>query len=389
MNRILYIQYWGKSVNSSNFDAGISLSKKSDLFLVHNLSDFFSDEKTYLNIKRYCKDNGVNKIIFSYAISCELSLEEINFLRHDFVIGMIFDDSVQHFTYHFRFLTQVIDIAICLDPSDLSLFKTYKLDTMLFPIAGIGQYDLIIDHPLINYDERPNNLLYMGRIDRSGRAELVDNLSKKFKITAFGEGTSGGYISNEHYVSNMFNSKICINNSGISRDRHIGRADPIEMRRVQTKGRLYQYLLAGSLVISDWSPMVDDFLVDGEDYIVANNQIEWEEKISYYLNNSEEAKIIANSGREKILARTDINKFIDAICNYKKRQEVISSIYINNSYIFSCYLMSYKELKNYSKNNNFKIQNLTFLNYIMLFKNQYYWLFLLKYTLRKLHNKIK
>ena len=382
MHKILYIQYWGSSVNTSNFDAGITLSNKSELFLVKKLSEFFYETKVYLSIKKYCQENGVSKIIFSYAISSEISLEEIDLLRQEFIIGMIFDDSVQHFTYHFRYLIQVIDLAICLDPSDISLFKTYKIDTVLFPVAGIGQYDLLIEHPMIEYEKRKINLLYMGRIDRLGREELLNELSKKFSITSYGEGTLGGYISSIDYVDTMFNSKICINNSGISRDRHIGKADPIEMRRVQTKGRLYQYILAGGLVISDWSPMVDDFLIDGKDYIVANNQTEWYEKISYFLNHSAEAKIIAQRGREKILARTNVEKFIDFMKSYEKKPRINASIYVDSKYIFSCYLMSYVELKKYAEENNIKFENLTFLNYGILFKNFYYWLYILKYLLR-------
>ena len=224
---------------------------------------------------------------------------------------MFFDDSAQYFNNWFRYLTQVIDFALCWEPVDVSLFETYGVPATLLPGLFNTYQEELINFKDVNWNDRNLDCIHIGRMDRPGRTPLQKLIQGRFKNTEFwGEGTENGYISNEKYVQKLFNSKIALNNTGCAKYNFVRKSDPIEWERKQFKGKLFHYFLSKCVVLTQDSPLLEKFFINEQDLLIYKDDNDLISKINLILENHEFSKKIANSGYQKVLSYIDEKKIL-------------------------------------------------------------------------------
>jgi len=288
------------------------------------------------NLEEYLKFGSFDTVIFTNVPTIRPTIYEISKIRKTINVGMYFDDSAQYFNNWFRYLTQVIDFALCWEPVDVSLFETYGVPAEHFPGLFNTYLEEILNHENVDWNNREIDCLHIGRMDRPGRDSLQSVIEKEFKNTEFwGEGTVNGYIPSDKYIQRLFNSKIALNNSGCAKYNFVKKSDPIEWRRRQFKGKLFHYFLSKCLVLTEDSPFLDKYFKDKEDLLIYKNEKELISNINFAMNNKVEAIKIANSGYRKALeyinTTDNTNKLLELIkrSQIKKKYRVYWPLYID------------------------------------------------------------
>lgn len=95
------------------------------------------------------------------------------------------------------------------------------------------------------------------------------------------------WMSNEEYAELLGRSKIGINFS-FSADRH------------QLKGRVYEVMSSGALLLESRNPQTGALFNEGEDYIAFDSEQDLIIKLKYYLRHEDERQSIADSGFNKV-----------------------------------------------------------------------------------------
>jgi hypothetical protein len=310
-------------------DVAVKIFTKNykDTVVLNNIPD---------NLEEYLKFSSFDTVIFINAPTIRPTIYEISKIRKTINVGMYFDDTAQYFNNWFRYLTQVIDFALCWEPADVSLFETYGVPAEHFPGLFNTYLEEILNHKNVDWNNREIDCLHIGRMDRPGRDSLQIVIEKKFKKTEFwGEGTVNGYISAEQYIEKLFNSKIALNNSGCAKYNFVKKTDPIEWGRRQFKGKLFHYFLSKCLVLTEDSPFLDKYFKDKEDLLIYKNEKELISNINFAMNNEVEAIKISNSGYRKALeyinTKDNMNKLLELIkrSQIKKKYRIYSPLYID------------------------------------------------------------
>jgi hypothetical protein len=295
---------------SSYHNPGDTLIK---IFL-KNYKDIVVLNKIPENLEEYLKVGSFDTVIFTNVPTIRPTIYEISKIKKTINVGMYFDDSAQYFNNWFRYLTQVIDFALCWEPVDVSLFETYEVPAEHLPGLFTTHLEEILNHENVDWNNRGIDCLHIGRMDRPGRESLQTVIEKEFKNTEFwGEGTVNGYIPSDQYIQKLFNSKIALNNSGCAKYNFVKKSDPIEWGRRQFKGKLFHYFLSKCVVLTQDAPLLQDYYRDGKDLLIYKNDEDLVSHINFVINNSKKAIGIANSGYHKTLKyvneQLNINKF--------------------------------------------------------------------------------
>lgn len=339
------------------------------------------------NLEEYLKVGSFDIVIFTNVPTIRPTIYEISKIRKTINVGMYFDDSAQYFNNWFRYLTQVIDFALCWEPVDVSLFETYGVPAEHLPGLFTTYLEEILNHENVDWNNREIDCLHIGRMDRPGRDSLQNVIEKKFKKTEFwGEGTVNGYISNDQYVHKLFNSKIALNNSGCAKYNFVKKSDPIEWARRQFKGKLFHYFLSKCVVLTQDSPLLQDYYRDGEDLLIYKNDEDLVSHINFVINNSKKALDIANAGHHKTLKyvneQLNINKFNNLLEKSKlkkNKKNDYNMLYIDKYFIRSIAAYDGDSVLKNSKN---------FVKFIQTFKLLLLDMIVIKIFIRKFMKKI-
>ena len=315
--------------NPGNTASRILLNHLSNIEVIDEIPD---------NFDNFLKINNFNTVIFLNVPTLKPTIFEISKIKKTVNVGMYFDDSAQYFSNWFRYLTQVIDFALCWEPTDVSLFETYGVPSAHLPGLFTTYIDKILAHKQIGWDDRNIDCIHIGRMDRPGRNSLQLKIQNEFKNSEFwGEGTKNGYISDHEYVKKLFNSKIAINNSGCAKYNFVRKSDIIEWRRRQYKGKLFHYFLSKCVVLTQDSPLLEKYFQNGSDLMIYKNDEDLISKINLLLKNPNMGKEIAISGYDKAI------RYIDENLNIKNFQYLLkrSSLKKTNKPIYDLYIDKY------------------------------------------------
>ena len=310
--------------------------------LLNHLSNIEVIDEIPDDFDKYLKINNFNTVIFLNVPTLKPTIFEISKIKKTINVGMYFDDSAQYFNNWFRYLTQVIDFALCWEPTDVSLFETYGVPSAHLPGLFNTYIDKILDQKQISWDDRIIDCIHIGRMDRPGRNSLQLNIQNEFKNSEFwGEGTINGYISDHEYVNKLFNSKIAINNSGCAKYNFVRKSDVIEWRRRQYKGKLFHYFLSQCVVLTQDSPLLEKYFQNGSDLMIYKNDEDLISKIDLLLKNPNMAKEIAISGYNKALGYIDENlnlknfRHLLKRSSLKKNNKPMNDLYIDKYFVRS------------------------------------------------------
>lgn len=118
------------------------------------------------------------------------------------------------------------------------------------------------------------------------RLNVINNLLKNnIPIQVFGRGW-GKYIIFDEIVYIFSNSKINLNISSSYKNKRIK----------QIKGRVFEVLMCGGFLLTDYVDGLEDYFKIGEEIVCYETQEDLVEKIMYYLKNEKERQRIAMNG---------------------------------------------------------------------------------------------
>lgn len=323
-------------INESKYSKYHNPGNTASKVLLKNFNNVTIVEKISNNFVDFVKNQDFTIVIFLNVPTLKPNIFEISKIQKFANVGIFFDDSAQYFNNWFRYLTQVIDFALCWEPVDVSLFETYGVPATLLPGLFNTYQEELINFKDVNWNDRNLDCIHIGRMDRPGRNSLQQLIQEQFKNTEFwGEGTDNGYISSDKYVQKLFNSKIALNNSGCAKYNFVRKSDPIEWERKQFKGKLFHYFLSKCVVLTQDSPLLDKYFDIGKDLLVYKSNEDLISKIDLLIANPDLSKKISHSGYKKAKSYIDEKQNIETFLNLleraknKKTYKNLNQIYID------------------------------------------------------------
>ena len=206
-------------------------------------------------------------------------------------------------------------------------------DNQIKKLEKIKSIHLILDNPLLDFGNKHKNLsndslipLWTNYVENSFIRPLQKDIDVAFlgqiseyrddrrnSIEYLMEQNMSGYIASlnrdqqvEHskYAEILGRAKIGINFS-YSVDKH------------QLKGRVFEIMHAGAMLLETKNPQIEALFNDGIDYVSFSNKEDLVKKIKYYLIHEQERESISQSGRQKVLKLYNSKLFIKKIFEHK------------------------------------------------------------------------
>ena len=142
------------------------------------------------------------------------------------------------------------------------------------------------------------------------RADFVNALKNQgVDVRTFGQGwPNSGRVSQSELINIYNRSKITLNISFASTGT-----------RTQIKGRDFEAVGCGSLLLTRESSGIENYFVPGEEIVTYSDVEDAIKKLKYYLNNEEERVRIAQRGLERLLHEHTMEKRITDILNSADR----------------------------------------------------------------------
>ena len=206
-------------------------------------------------------------------------------------------------------------------------------DDEIKKLEKIKSIHLIMDNPLLDFGNKHKDLsndslipMWTPYVENSFAKPLKKDIDVAFlgqvsiyrtdrrnSIEYLMEQNISGYIASlnrdqqvEHskYAEILGRAKIGINFS-YSVDKH------------QLKGRVFEIMHSGAMLLETKNPQIETLFNDGIDYVSFSNKEDLVKKIKYYLIHEQERESIAQSGRQKVLKLYNSKLFIKKIFEHK------------------------------------------------------------------------
>ena len=206
-------------------------------------------------------------------------------------------------------------------------------DDEIKKLEKIKSIHLIMDNPLLDFGNKHKDLsndslipMWTPYVENSFAKPLKKDIDVAFlgQISDYRDKRRGyieylmeqnisGYIATlnrdqqvEHskYAEILGRAKIGINFS-YSVDKH------------QLKGRVFEIMHSGAMLLETKNPQTETLFNDGIDYVSFSNKEDLVKKIKYYLIHEQERESIAQSGRQKVLKLYNSKLFIKKIFEHK------------------------------------------------------------------------
>ena len=149
-------------------------------------------------------------------------------------------------------------------------------------------------------------MAFLGQVDsyRGDRRECIEYLMEQNISGYIATLNRDQQVDHSKYAEILGRAKIGINFS-YSVDKH------------QLKGRVFETMHAGAMLLETKSPQTEALFQDGVDYVSFSSNKDLVNKIKYYLIHEQECELIAQSGREKVLKLYNSELFLKKIFEHK------------------------------------------------------------------------
>jgi len=260
--------------------------------IIHYLStNALKDQKIIL---QHLDSKNIETIVVVNAT--EMMIFDMHFLlkiKSSFEVKLIgrFADSCEYFDTFFVYVAQFYDKLLVDDNSEIQRYQNYGFN------AQWWSHGYEIKYKMDPTTKRDIDVAFVGRMDRSGRKELLSLLYETgLNIALYGYGTDNGFISNEEMMEMYGRSKIVLNLTSISTViPHFESNKNINRLLRQAKGRISEAALAGAMVLTEPAAL-SNYGKSGETYVIFNSPGELVKTINYYIKNENERIKIATAG---------------------------------------------------------------------------------------------
>ena len=222
-----------------------------------------------------------SNIIFSWGDSCSDSFydDEIKKLEKIKSIHLIMDNPLLDFGNKHKDLSNDSLIPMWTPYVENSFAKPLKKD---IDVAFLGQIS----------DYRDKRRAYIEYLMEQNISGYIATLNRDQQV------------DHSKYAEILGRAKIGINFS-YSVDKH------------QLKGRVFETMHSGAMLLETKNPQTEAFFQDGIDYVSFSDKEDLLKKINYYLIHEQERESIAQSGRKKVLKLYNSELFIKKIFEHK------------------------------------------------------------------------
>ena len=173
-----------------------------------------------------------------------------------------------------------MDLVLTHDYVEKYRYKLYGVDALFIP--QVSDLETIFSSKF-NYSKKNIFTSHVGRIDRIGRKEYIDEILKAgIKIENFGPGTPSGFINAKKKIDVFQRSLIGLNFSGSAEFFHGNHIQKIEKNIKQVKGRLWELALCKCLVMTEYAPCLENSFDLDREIVVFDNPKDLRDKLSYF-----------------------------------------------------------------------------------------------------------
>jgi hypothetical protein len=290
-----------------------------------------------VQILKYLDSHNIRAIVNFDPVNICLDLDLLNKIKNDHGTKLIgyHADVPEYFDSYFVYVSQLYDMVLVDDYSELSRYHNYGYIAKNF-YHGISQ-----EYFVKSNTERNIDISFVGRMDRPGRKELFHLLQNKgFSVAIYGFGTRGGYISSEEMMSVYSRSKIVLNLTSVSTSIPFFERDKTINNRIkQAKGRILEGMASGAFILTEPAFSLSVIGNDGKDFVIFNSHNDLVEKLQYYLENSKERIVIAESGHTKSIKnatyKAQANHLHFLVC--QSHFSIVESLYLDRRYYIFIY----------------------------------------------------
>lgn len=218
--------------------------------------------------------------------------------KYDLIIVLIAIDDEFKFDWISSSYATVADLVLTTDYISVNRYRQSGVRAHFVPLP------VNVPHVILQQskDDPKYGVSFVGRVDegKPGRAKFRKFLAKEIDVSYFGSTGPNDplFLSTNEMHSIYRNSAINLNFTGITTYLKID--NPLFKRIRGMKLRPFEIVAAGGFCISEFSISVAKCLEDGIDIVFFKNNAELLEKIQYFLSHQNEAKNIAENGKQKI-----------------------------------------------------------------------------------------
>ena len=206
-------------------------------------------------------------------------------------------------------------------------------DDEIKKLEKLKSIHLILENPLLDFGEKHRNLsdnslipLWANYIENSFIRPLQKDIDVAFLgqiseyrddrrdyIEYLMEQNISGYIASQNRETRLEHSKY----AEILGRAKIGINFSYSVDKHQLKGRVFEIMHSGAMLLETKNPQIETLFNDGIDYVSFSNKEDLVKKIKYYLIHEQERESIAQSGRQKVLKLYNSKLFIKKIFEHK------------------------------------------------------------------------
>ena len=302
----VYIGKYVKNTNILNFDYYHMMDKigERSFFSTHTskfIEYHFEENSIYDTFKRTCdllSSNEKNIILSSwnpYALRIshpsKMYFQIIKKFSQDVHLVIIGWDTISPSFWRRYILNKSwVTIIVTENPSLEGLVNQAKL---LCKISTLAMPINMKEIHVSSKKSREFDVFFSGKLDsyRDYRLPFIEELRKIEVISVIHIVKSAtDLLPYTELYSNLGNYKI-----GVNFSRSVNQIS-------QLKGRVWETLLCGALLLEQENSQIVNLFSPGEDFVFFSSPSDLVSKIHYFLNNAGELKRIANSGRAKATA---------------------------------------------------------------------------------------
>ena len=279
-------------------DLGRPLAAKKAHFLDYvEVYDRYGYKGAQTFIADYIRANDI-KCLFNISSSAEFyfDLDFFERLNKDVFIVRCIGDSQYFYDMSEQYYCQTADLVIDSDLAGIYRLKQLGVDAYFCPGAyDVGRY--------------PNKKLtkdidvsFVGQIrDKVNRLRYVNCLKDNgINIQVYGCDSKSGRISFEEKLDIFHRSKIVLSISSVSERTRLTRKFNIYRRFRAIKPPVFEGIMCGSFVLSEFASDIEEFFTAGRDLDMFYGEKELLEKVRYYLANDALREEIALRGHNKL-----------------------------------------------------------------------------------------
>ena len=190
-----------------------------------------------------------------------------------------------------------------------------------------------------NILDRPINVTYVGSIfNKVSRKSYIDAIENY--VESYGIDSKNGTVSYNELYDIFSKSKISINFADISNWTYLDNDISIHKRILSTKGRCQQIALNGAMILSEWSPDINQLFTEGEECVTFKSKDELVHKINYFLCHDDERIKISKAGYKRAMKcyeeEIGAKNLLELIFKNKKKRNSGDCIYLDRVF-YKCF----------------------------------------------------